>query len=159
MAEWVLVWGLGAVVGILLVLAGILIAWVRRLGKLVQESTEQSVVHQLSEHHRMLVELQSDLRDTRAHLLRLAEQLAGCVQRVGLVRFDAFEDVGGRVSFSLALLDGKGDGVVLSVLNGREAVRAYAKTLVGGAPSHPLSEEEKEAVAMARDAQRSTAVR
>ncbi|MDR5709707.1 MAG: DUF4446 family protein [Armatimonadota bacterium] len=150
MREQVLIWVLGATTGILLVLVGILGAWVRRLVRVAHSIAEDSVAEQLREHRQALEALRSDLRAARVSLMEVGEQLSRCVQRVGLVRFDAFEDVGGRVSFSLALLDGKGDGVVLSVLNGREAVRAYAKLLVDGTPSHPLSEEEKEAIAMAR---------
>ncbi len=159
MREPVLVWALGAAVGVLVILVGILTSWVRRLSRLVRRSTEGSVAHQLEELERAFGALRSDLEEVRTTLAELEERLAGCVQRVGLVRFDAFEDVGGRVSFSLALLDGRGDGVVLSVLNGREAVRAYAKALVGGKPSHPLSEEEREAIAQARDARYLDALR
>ncbi|MDR7414877.1 MAG: DUF4446 family protein [Armatimonadota bacterium] len=159
MREHVLVWVLGAITGVLLVFVGILGAWVRRLVQVARASTEDALAEQLREHRQGLEELRADLQSTRASLAELGEQLSRCVQRVGLVRFDAFEDVGGRVSFALALLDGKGDGVVLSVLNGREAVRAYAKTLVNGTPSHPLSVEEKEAIAMAQDVRRTQAVR
>ncbi|MCS7171984.1 MAG: DUF4446 family protein [Armatimonadetes bacterium] len=150
MKDQVLIWMLGAAAGILLVLVGVLGMWVQRLVRAARASAEGSVVEQLREHRQALEEVRSDLRGVYASLEELGDQLLRCVQRVGLVRFDAFEDVGGRVSFSLALLDSRGDGVVLSVLNGREAVRAYAKILRNGIPSHPLSEEEKEAIAMAR---------
>ncbi|MCS7235032.1 MAG: DUF4446 family protein [Armatimonadota bacterium] len=90
--------------------------------------------------------LQAQLEAARAEQERLAQQLARCVQRVGMVRYDAFRESGGRLSFSLALLDGRGDGVVLSVLHGRDGSYAYAKAVRDGKPSHPLSEEEREAV-------------
>jgi hypothetical protein len=159
MREQVLVWVLGTTTGVLLVLVWILGRWVRRLVLVARASTADAVAEQLREHRQGLEELRAEVRSVRASLAELGGQLSQCVQRVGLVRFDAFEDVGGRVSFALALLDGKGDGVVLSVLNGREAVRAYAKTLVNGTPSHPLSEEEQEAIAMARDLRQIQAAR
>ncbi|MFN3285460.1 MAG: DUF4446 family protein [bacterium] len=93
-----------------------------------------------------------ELERLRAEQAHLAEQLARCVQRVGMVRYDAFRESGGRLSFSLALLDGRGDGVVLSVLHGRDGSYAYAKALRDGKPSHPLSEEERQAVAQAMGA-------
>jgi hypothetical protein len=68
------------------------------------------------------------------------------VQGVGVVRFDAFEDMGGHLSFSAALLDGHGDGVVLTSINGRQETRIYAKPVVGGTSQHNLSEEEQEAI-------------
>jgi Protein of unknown function (DUF4446) len=80
---------------------------------------------------------------------RLGERLSGAVQRVGLLRFDAFEDVGGRLSFSCALLDEQGDGVVITSINGRQDTRVYAKPVTAGSSDHNLSEEEEEAIRIA----------
>ena len=73
------------------------------------------------------------------------------VQKFGLVRYDAFDDMGGRLSFSAALLDDNGDGVILSSINGRTETRTYAKLVRGLASEHNLSEEEREAIAIAVD--------
>lgn len=73
-------------------------------------------------------------------------QIEGSVRRVGLLRYDAFEDVGGRLSFSCALLDEHGSGVVLTSINGRQETRVYAKPVSNGASSHNLSMEEEEAI-------------
>jgi hypothetical protein len=73
------------------------------------------------------------------------------VQRFGLVRYDAFDDMGGRLSFSAALLDDNGDGVIISSINGRTETRTYAKLIRGLASEHNLSEEEREAIAVAVD--------
>ena len=59
-------------------------------------------------------------------------QIEGSVRRVGVLRYDAFEDVGGRLSFSCALLDDHGTGVVLTSINGRQETRVYAKPLTAG---------------------------
>jgi hypothetical protein len=79
----------------------------------------------------------------------------GSVRHVALLRFDAFEDVGGRLSFSCALLDDHGSGVVLTSINGRQETRVYAKPVTEGASSYNLSTEEAEAIrqAMAGDAE------
>lgn len=68
------------------------------------------------------------------------------VQHVGLVRFDAFEDMGGHLSFAAAMLDGEGDGFVFSSINGRQETRIYAKPIERGASRYHLSEEEQEAI-------------
>ncbi|MDP9226527.1 MAG: DUF4446 family protein [Actinomycetota bacterium] len=73
------------------------------------------------------------------------------VQRFGLVRYNAFEDMGGRLSFSAALLDDYGDGVIISSINGRTETRTYAKLVRGLASDHNLSQEEREALAIAVD--------
>ncbi len=96
-----------------------------------------------------LARLRADCDRATHELRRIQEELTRCVQRVGLVRYDAFPGAGGRLSFSLALLDGRGDGVVLSVLVGRDGSYVYAKALREGVPSHPLSEEEKQAISQA----------
>jgi hypothetical protein len=71
------------------------------------------------------------------------------LQRFGIVRYDAFEEMGGRLSFSLALLDDHGDGLVLSSINGRTEARTYVKPIVGLNSEHNLSDEEREAMAAA----------
>jgi hypothetical protein len=71
---------------------------------------------------------------------------------VAVVRYAACGDMGGRLSFSAALLDDQGDGLVLSSINGRSETRTYAKSLVGGESEHTLSPEEQDAIAAARKA-------
>jgi Protein of unknown function (DUF4446) len=71
------------------------------------------------------------------------------LQRFGLVRYDAFDDMGGRLSFSAALLDDNGDGVIISSINGRTETRTYAKSVRGLTSDHNLSDEEREAIAIA----------
>jgi hypothetical protein len=74
------------------------------------------------------------------------QQIEGSVRNVALLRYDAFEDVGGRLSFSCALLDDQGNGVVLTSINGRQETRVYAKPVTQGTSSHNLSLEEDEAI-------------
>ena len=84
-------------------------------------------------------------------LAELRGPLQSCIRHVGVVRYDAFRDMGGHMSFSLALLDTRQSGVVLSILNGRDGSRGYAKAVQGGRSTSPLSEEEQEALAQALD--------
>jgi len=82
----------------------------------------------------------------------MAEKQKHCVQHVGLVRYDAFDDVGGQQSFSLALLDGMGNGVALSSVYSRADVRVYGKSIRAGRPSHPLTQEEERALKASAEA-------
>jgi hypothetical protein len=68
------------------------------------------------------------------------------IQNWGLVRFKAFQNTGGDQSFALALLDGSGDGVVISSIFGREESRVYCKPVSRGVSNYPLSQEEQEAI-------------
>jgi len=68
------------------------------------------------------------------------------ISRIGLIRFDAFEDAGGAQSFALALVDDDGDGIVLSSLHSRPTTRVYIKAIRRGVADAPLSEEEARAL-------------
>ena len=83
-------------------------------------------------------------RDTKQQVL-----IEGGVRRVALLRYDAFEDVGGRLSFSCAMLDEHGTGVVLTSINGRQETRVYAKPVTERASPYNLSMEESEAIRQA----------
>lgn len=76
----------------------------------------------------------------------LEARFPAAVQRLGLVRFDAFPGSGGQFSFSAALLDGDATGLVLTAISGREETRLYAKRLEAGRSEQPLSPEEQEAL-------------
>jgi Protein of unknown function (DUF4446) len=71
------------------------------------------------------------------------------VQRVGLVRFNPFEDTGGNQSFALALVDANGDGLIVSSLHARTLTRVYGKAVVGGKSEAALSDEESAALRQA----------
>ncbi len=68
------------------------------------------------------------------------------LRHVGIVRYNAFSDMGGETSFSLGLLNAGGDGVVISSLQSRTDVRVYVKPVVNGESLRKLSEEEKMAI-------------
>ncbi len=72
-----------------------------------------------------------------------AARNASGLQKFALHRYDAFEDVTGEQSFSLALLDGNGNGTVITSILGRQNSRCFGKAIVNGQPMQPLSEEEQ----------------
>ena len=76
----------------------------------------------------------------------LDEDLTRCIQKVGIVRYNAFKDTGSDLSFTLALLDEHNDGVVLNGIYSREMSNIYAKPVKNGESSYTMSEEEKMAV-------------
>jgi hypothetical protein len=76
----------------------------------------------------------------------LDEQGRGALQRMGVVRFNPFEDTGSNQSFALAMLDARADGVVISSLHSRQSTRIYLKPIRGGQSETALSDEEAEAL-------------
>jgi hypothetical protein len=69
---------------------------------------------------------------------------------MAIIRYDALHEMSGQLSFSLALLNSQGDGIVLTSINGRAETRTYAKTVVAGRGAQELSPEEEEAIRLAR---------
>lgn len=94
----------------------------------------------------LLIDEVKHLSDMYASLLK---RMAGSIQHIGVVRYDAFRDVGGIMSFSVALLDDRGNGLVLTSIYGRMESRTYAKPIVEKNSSYELSPEEKEAIRLA----------
>lgn len=90
-----------------------------------------------------------DVQALAAMQQQLANALARSARHVGVVRYDAFEDMGGQVSFSAAVLDDQGDGMVITAINGRTEARTYAKTVEGGESDFNLSPEESKAISEA----------
>jgi hypothetical protein len=76
----------------------------------------------------------------------LERDIQSALGRIGLVRFNPFEDTGGNQSFALAMLDGRGDGFVVSSLHARAGTRVYAKAISAGSSEAALSDEEGEAL-------------
>lgn len=76
----------------------------------------------------------------------LDNDLAKCIQKVGIVRYSAFKDTGSDLSFALALLDENNDGVVLNGIYSREMSNIYAKPVEKGKSTYTVSEEEAQAI-------------
>ena len=82
----------------------------------------------------------------------LDEEVSKCIQKIGIVRYSAFKDTGSDLSFAVAMLDENNDGVVLNGIYSREMSNIYAKPVKNGVSEYTLSEEEKEAIRRAIEA-------
>jgi hypothetical protein len=100
-----------------------------------------------------LRELDSDLASVEAAVADVAPRVAGLESRMphaithtGVVSYDAFDNITGNQSKSIALLNDAGAGVVISMLVGRNETLVFTKQIVGGNPNEPLSPEERNAM-------------
>lgn len=82
----------------------------------------------------------------------LDEEVAKCIQKVGIVRYSAFKDTGSDLSFAVAMLDENNDGIVFNGIYSREMSNIYAKPVKNGVSEYTLSEEEKESIRRAIEA-------
>jgi hypothetical protein len=94
--------------------------------------------------------LPQDVHGLRQEVAALRSEAGDALRHLAVVRYDAFGDMGGHLSWSLALLDDAGNGVVLTSIHGRSDARTYAKNVAGWASQQQLSPEEDEAIAHAR---------
>ena len=93
--------------------------------------------------------MRGEVDDLAVLLAKTRTELADALRHVSVVRYDAFGDMGGRLSFSAAMLDDGGDGLVLTAIHGRTETRSYIKGVKGGQSEASLSPEEQQAVSYA----------
>lgn len=131
----------------------VLASKLRRLGRVQRRAfggaEGEDVLGALGRHNDALGRLGDEVRHVDARLAELRDRVAGSVSKVGMVRYDAFEDMGGALSFSAALLDEHGTGLVISAINGRTETRCYAKPVDRERSEHNLSAEEAAAITTA----------
>ena len=118
----------------------------RRFAVLDGPDGRESVLDAINRQAEEVASLRAELVAARTDLDRARGDLADAIRHVAVVRYDAFGDMGGRLSFSAALLDDAGDGVVFTAINGRSETRSYAKGVKNGASEATLSPEEAQAV-------------
>lgn len=91
-------------------------------------------------------------REIENQINKIERNLIHCIQKIGVVRFNAFDNVGSDLSYSIALLDNNETGVVISGLYTRDSSATFAKPIAGGKSKYPLSAEEIQALNIAKKA-------
>lgn len=141
------------------------LAKLRRASALLARGTRgpeghESLIEVMHRHAERTEAVAEQLEALRAHVDTTSADRAGdapgALRNVALVRYDAFSEMSGRLSFSLALLDEKGDGVTISAISGSGDTRVYAKGVADGKGEHDLSPEEQQAVSSALTNRRMT---
>lgn len=115
---------------------------------------KNSIEETLNNYIQLVKRVNEDNKIIHANCLNLERQLQKCNQRVGLVRYNAFDDVGSDLSFALAVLDNENNGFVLNAIYARTSNNIYAKPIENGTSRYELSEEEIKAVSKAKDSEK-----
>jgi len=121
----------------------------RRLRGLTRGADNTSLESILGTHLERVYAVAREVDKLAARAAILEQVQRKAFQKIGLVRFNPFEDTGGNQSFALALLDHNGDGIVISSLHARAVTRIYGKAIAGGKSEAALSSEESEALKIA----------
>jgi len=137
--------------GVWLLILSFLLVWVfRYFRRLSSEVKKGNLIKVLD---RVLMAQDKSAKDVKA-INKQIEEIKGHaelhVQKVGLVRFNPFEELGGDHSFSLALLDGKNNGIIITGLHTREKTRVYVKHIRDSKSKVKLSDEDKKALKLAQ---------
>jgi hypothetical protein len=137
--------------GVWLLIVSFLLVWIfkyfRRLSKGVEKGNLIKVLESV------LTAQGKNAKDIKAinkKIQEIKDKAELHVQKVGLVRFNPFEEMGGNHSFSLALLDGKNNGIIITGLHTREKTRVYVKHIRDGKSKVKFSDEEKKALKLAQ---------
>lgn len=145
--------GLAAVVLILLVLTIVNISQMRKLKKSYKvfmtgkngKNLEETLIKRLGQVDSLLTANNENEKNIEA----LFDDMQHTYQKMGLIKYDAFNEMGGKLSFSLAMLDVKNNGFIINAMHTREGCYTYIKEIVDGNSIIVLSEEEKEALSRA----------
>lgn len=121
----------------------------RRIVTIQRRGQEETILEAVAEQIEEVRALRGDIRRLAADVQTLSDAFRGTIQRFAVYRFDAFEDMGGQLSFAAALLNDYGDGLVISCINGRREARTYAKPVAKAQSAYNLSPEEEEAIRLA----------
>jgi len=123
----------------------------KRNEELFSGQNAKSLERIILDHSKNLKTLDKDIQE----LYNISNQInllaSKGIHKTGLIRFNPFNDIGGDQSFSMALLNGKDNGIVITSLYSREGTRIYAKSVKGGiSEKYPLTNEEEQAIKIAR---------
>ena len=117
-----------------------------KFGQLLNENSSQNVEELLLEHMKERQDLRLHIEQLDERVISLERKIQRSKRHVGLVRYDAFPDIGGNQSFTLAVYDDNGDGAILSSIVGRADNKVYGKNLINGKTGHNLTGEEQQAI-------------
>lgn len=137
-------------VGIWLIILSLSLYWIFRQFQKLTKGKKGNLIKILGDVLKAETRNKKEIERLTNELKKLEDESSFHIQKVGLVRFNPFKDLGGDHSFSIALLDGDDSGVVLTGLHTRERTRIYVKAVKKGKSEYELSEEEKKAVTKAK---------
>lgn len=134
-----------------IILTTLYVKAVRHYQKLTAGVTKENLMKVLQEHFARIESLEDLARMVKKDIEGVKKEDLTHIQRVGLIRFNPFDEVGGNQSFAMALLNDHGDGVVISSLHSRETTRIYGKPVKNFTEAgFEFSAEEKQAIEIAK---------
>jgi len=119
---------------------------IKKYKKLMRGIDNKNLEAMLLNYLDIVQKVESKVEEIACNFSDMNGQLESCIQKVGIVRYNPFEQVGSNQSFSIAMLNKKNDGIVLTGLYSRDGSAVYAKPIISMESTYPLSDEEKLAI-------------
>ena len=145
--------GMAAVILLLLILVIVSLAKVGSMKKkykfFMNGADGKSLEKSMADKFNKLEALEHQTKENSRDIKKIFDNLTIAIQKYGMVKYDAFDEMGGKLSFSLALLDQKNDGIVLNAVHTREGCYTYIKEIIRGESVLLLTEEEQKAIDIA----------
>lgn len=114
-------------------------------------NSDENIENTFKEIEKMVNNVNEENKIIKSNYKSLEKQLNECFQNIGIVKYDAFDDVGSKLSFAIALLDNKDKGFIINSVYGRSSSNVYAKRIENGNSLQTLSEEEISALNKAKE--------
>ena len=118
----------------------------KKYNKMMEGSDGKSIEQIIKDYTADVKLLKSTYEDNTAAIKDIYEKLQYTFQKIGIVKYDAFHEMGGKLSFSLAMLDMRNNGFIINAMHTREGCYTYIKEIIDGNSVIVLSEEEQEAL-------------
>ncbi len=137
----------------LLVMTAVLAVKERKLRKqlrfFMQDSDgmplEEVLAHVLEDNQKVKIQLKNNVNE----IIRLNEDMLNCYRKIGIVKYNAFPGMAGKVSSSIALLNNENNGLIINSMHGAEGCYTYVKEIMNGKSINPLTKEDEEALKIA----------
>lgn len=121
----------------------------KKYKKFMADTDAQSLEDKILERLEQIDGLIESNSDNKEKINKIEGMMGVTFQKIGLIKYDAFDEMGGKLSFSLALLNQKNDGFIINAMHSREGCYTYIKEIIAGKSIIVLGTEEKEALEMA----------
>lgn len=118
----------------------------KRYKKMMKGSMGKSIEEMVLEHTNLVNQSLESVEEIKNAYTQIQSRVTNCIQKYAVVRYRAFDDVGSDLSYSIALLDDKNNGVVITGIYGRNESTTFAKPIENGISKYDLSDEEKQAI-------------
>ncbi len=148
-----IVWGLTGVSLLLFIMLIINMVTVNKVKKkykkFMSDADGRSLEEKINDRLKQINTIEEMNIENRSKIEKIEKQMNSTFQKVGLVKYDALNEMGGKLSFSLALLTENNDGFIINAMHTREGCYTYIKEVIAGKPVPILGNEEREALDMA----------